>query len=150
MGSFIALLFLVAGLPSPATIESEQDAMLDSIGLMPEIVVTAPRHEYQDEAWGGLMPEVMVTAPRYDAEDANSEVMMAEAELNAPGTNNGPPQTSMQNRDSNQLFSIDINIAIILGVLGTMTVIIGLLLPYFLHKYAKPSQQFCNCENRIK
>ena len=34
------------------------------VGSMPEVTVTAPRYEYEDEAWSGLMPEVVVTAVR--------------------------------------------------------------------------------------
>jgi len=37
---------------------------LDSVGRMPEIIVTAPRYEYQDEAWLGMVEEVVVEAPR--------------------------------------------------------------------------------------
>lgn len=37
---------------------------LDSVGKMPEIIVTAPRYEYQDEAWLGMIEEVVVEAPR--------------------------------------------------------------------------------------
>jgi len=37
---------------------------LNSVGRMPEIIVTAPRYEYQDEAWLGMVEEVVVEAPR--------------------------------------------------------------------------------------
>jgi len=37
---------------------------LDSVGMMPEITVTAPRYEYQDEAWLGMVEEVVVEARR--------------------------------------------------------------------------------------
>lgn len=140
MGSFIAFVIFVAGLSPPATLGPEEVRMFDSIGLMPEIVVTAPRYEYQDDAWSGLMPEVIVAAPRIDRENIDSQVVLA----------NGEPNSSIQsgtnNRDSGEPFSIDINTAIILGVLGTAILIIGLLLPYFLHKFATPSRRLCNCE----
>ncbi|MDH4212187.1 MAG: hypothetical protein OEV79_12150 [candidate division WOR-3 bacterium] len=35
---------------------------LDSIGMMPEVVVTAPRYENQDEAWLGMIEGVTVEA----------------------------------------------------------------------------------------
>jgi hypothetical protein len=37
----------------------------DSIGMMPEVVVTAPRYENQDEAWAGLVEGVVVEAQRF-------------------------------------------------------------------------------------
>ncbi|KPK63108.1 hypothetical protein AMJ83_08560 [candidate division WOR_3 bacterium SM23_42] len=37
---------------------------LDSIGRLPEINVTAPRYEYQDEAWLGMIEGVVVEAQR--------------------------------------------------------------------------------------
>lgn len=36
----------------------------DSIGMMPEVVVTAPRYENQDEAWAGFVEGVVVEAQR--------------------------------------------------------------------------------------
>jgi hypothetical protein len=37
---------------------------LDSIGRMPEITVTAPRYEYQDEAWLGMVEGVVIKVHR--------------------------------------------------------------------------------------
>ncbi|UCG29723.1 MAG: hypothetical protein JSV53_09490 [candidate division WOR-3 bacterium] len=37
---------------------------LDSIGMMPEVIVTAPRYEIQDEAWLGMIEGVVVEAQR--------------------------------------------------------------------------------------
>jgi hypothetical protein len=37
----------------------------DSIGMMPEVVVTAPRYENQDEAWAGLVQGIVVEAQRF-------------------------------------------------------------------------------------
>ena len=37
---------------------------LDSVGMMPEITVTAPRYEYQDEAWLGMVEGVVVEVQR--------------------------------------------------------------------------------------
>lgn len=39
------------------------------IGGMPEVLVTAPRYEYEDAAWSGLMDEVVVTAQRPASDD---------------------------------------------------------------------------------
>lgn len=45
-------------------------------GMMPEVVVTAPRYEYEDIAWSGMIQETIVTAPRYtDQEIAWMETM---------------------------------------------------------------------------
>jgi cytoskeletal protein CcmA (bactofilin family) len=38
-------------------------------GMMPEIVVTAPRYENEDIAWCGMMPETTVMAPRSTDEE---------------------------------------------------------------------------------
>lgn len=46
-------------------------------GLMPEVLVAAPRPDYQEI---GIMPEVIVTAPRYD----KNENMMPEVVVTAP------------------------------------------------------------------
>ena len=147
MKGLITLLILVTGFAGPVASEPAYNSTFDSIGLMPEIVVTAPRYEYENEAWSGLMPEVVVTAPRYDGAEVSSVGMASEVEPNTLGTDNEPSQTSMHNRESNQPFSIDINIIIILSVLGTMSLIIGLfLLPHFMRKYSKPAKQLCNCE----
>ncbi len=54
------------------------DGTLDYIGQMPEVVVTAPRYEYEDEAWAGLMPETVVTEARYEHEDDAWSGMMPE------------------------------------------------------------------------
>lgn len=37
------------------------------IGVMPEIIVTASRYEDEDVAYSGMMPEIVVTAPRHNA-----------------------------------------------------------------------------------
>ncbi len=144
MGNFIAFVIFVAGLSGPAMLGSEEVRMFDSIGLMPEIVVTAPQYEYQDDAWSGLMPEVIVVAPRIDRENMNSQVMLTNREPNSRNIDNSSFQSDANNRDSSQ--PLDINTAIILAVLGTAILIIGLLLPYFLHRFATPSRQLCKCE----
>lgn len=59
---------LIAIIIVGATMHSSGASMyrqeLDSVGRMPEIIVTAPRYEYQDEAWLGMVEEVVVEARR--------------------------------------------------------------------------------------
>ncbi|MBN2621192.1 hypothetical protein JXB22_08905 [candidate division WOR-3 bacterium] len=56
------------------------------MGMMPEIVVTAPRYEHEDIAWCGMMPETTVMAPRYtDEEIAQMETMPEIVVSAAPG-----------------------------------------------------------------
>ena len=58
----IMLIILAATLKvSKASVDLPE---LDSIGRMPEITVTAPRYEYQDEAWLGMVEGVVVEAQR--------------------------------------------------------------------------------------
>ncbi|KPL15993.1 hypothetical protein AMJ74_00130 [candidate division WOR_3 bacterium SM1_77] len=47
------------------------------IGQMREIVVTAPRYEYEDDAWSGLMDTVVVIAPRNEKNEAYDENIIA-------------------------------------------------------------------------
>jgi hypothetical protein len=56
----ISLIMLLAAIHVSEVCASE----LDSIGRMPEITVTAPRYEYQDEAWAGMVDGVVVEAQR--------------------------------------------------------------------------------------
>ena len=62
MKAFIMLLIIV-GSSFLMSAELVQDS---SIGHMPEVVVTAPRYEYEDVAWSGLMETVTVNASPYD------------------------------------------------------------------------------------
>lgn len=57
------------------------------IGEMPEIVVTAPRYEFEDIAWSGLMPEVTVVATENNADDV-SEYMTRQV-ARSDNDNNG-------------------------------------------------------------
>lgn len=119
---YLFLIYCMVGLLSFVAGESSERSAFDPMSLVPEIVVTAPRFEYEDDAWSGLMPEVVVTAPRYIAEDADSEIAMSEHRPNARGI-------------SSQPLSIDNNVIIILGVLGSMILLIGVyMLPHFLRK----------------
>lgn len=70
----VILLFCIAGLNSSVHSEHSDNSVFDSAFVMPKIVVKAQRFEYEDVAWSGLMPEVVVTAPRYIVENADSEM----------------------------------------------------------------------------
>ncbi len=66
MKAVIALFIMSVCLLYPLSADVGIDS---SIGHMSEIVITAPRYEYEDVAWSGLMETVVVTAPRYEFED---------------------------------------------------------------------------------
>ena len=51
-------------MPTVEVVAQRTDETVGYVGSMPEVTVTAPRYEYEDEAWSGLMPEVVVTAVR--------------------------------------------------------------------------------------
>ncbi|KPK73883.1 hypothetical protein AMJ87_00090 [candidate division WOR_3 bacterium SM23_60] len=51
-------------MPTVEVVAQRFDEVGAYVGSMPEVTVTAPRYEYEDEAWSGLMPEVVVTAVR--------------------------------------------------------------------------------------
>lgn len=79
MKSLLGVILMMALLVAMGV--SESDTMIDGdIGMMPEVVVTAPR--YGSEI--GLMPEVIVTATRYEGEDIAYSGMMPEVIATAP------------------------------------------------------------------
>lgn len=54
----------------------EKPVNMEEAGMMPEVVVSAPRYEGEDIAYSGMMPEIVVSAPRYtEEENANSGMM---------------------------------------------------------------------------
>lgn len=59
MQGIIAALIMIISFTGAAS-----ESTPESFGTMPEIVVTAPRYEYEDMAWSGLMPEIVVSAKR--------------------------------------------------------------------------------------
>jgi hypothetical protein len=64
MQSITLMILLMSQVAAPAAYDP-------CIGQLPEIVVTAPRYENEDDAWAGLMPEAVVTAPKFtEASDA--------------------------------------------------------------------------------
>ncbi len=78
MQFLIAIVLAVSG-----SIQAD-DTSMEHTGQMPEVVITAPRYEYEDEAWAGLMPETVATAPRYEYEDAAWSGLMPETIATAP------------------------------------------------------------------
>jgi hypothetical protein len=141
MKVLIMLLIFTAGFSGLVASKPAGNSAFDSIGRMPEIVVTAPRYEYEDVAWSGLMETIVVTAPPHSGEDMYTAGMVDRS--NTPGTDKALFQTSVNNRDNNRSFRADINI---MAFLGIMSLIIGVfLLLHFLRKYSKPTQKVCGC-----
>ena len=64
----LVITVLFTSLLSPAI-----DMTGESIGQMPEIVVTAPRYYTDNAEEIGMMPEVVVTAKRYPVSEENTE-----------------------------------------------------------------------------
>jgi hypothetical protein len=67
------MLSLIGMILMTVTVSGAQSMHIDNpdsnyIGMMPEVVITAPRYEGEDIAYCGMMPEVIVTAPRYHSE----------------------------------------------------------------------------------
>jgi hypothetical protein len=72
-GTMIGLMrLLVITVLFTSLISSAIDATGDSIGQMPEIVVTAPRYYSDNTDEIGMMPEVVVTAKRYPVSEENT------------------------------------------------------------------------------
>ncbi len=82
MKRFITLLIIIAGFTGLNALEPANNSTFDSMGCMPEIVVTAPRFENEDDAWSGLIPEIVTTAPR--DKDTNTIGVMSEIVVTAP------------------------------------------------------------------
>jgi len=82
MQGLITLLIIFAQVSGPSALEAYDSSPHESIGQMPEVVVTAPRYENEDDEWAGQMPEVVVQAPRY--EDDAWAGLMPETVVTAP------------------------------------------------------------------
>ncbi len=108
----ISLIILVAAIHVSEASESE----LDSVGRMPEITVTAPRYEHQDEAWAGMVKGVIVEARRVSDREAFVSNAGIEPDFVFIGSN--PTEDindiSMQLADSTYLFlSFMLNLALV-------------------------------------
>jgi len=53
-----------------------QTPSLNSVGSMPEVIISAPRYEYEDEAWSGMVEEVVVTAQQPHPKDQTGSGLM--------------------------------------------------------------------------
>ncbi len=51
----------------------------EDVGRLPEVVITAPRYEGEDIAYGGMLPEIVVTAPRGHEIGMLDEVVITES-----------------------------------------------------------------------
>jgi hypothetical protein len=60
----IRILLIILGVFVHGPAASAQQQELDSVGMMPEITVTATRYECEDEAWLGMVEGVVVEARR--------------------------------------------------------------------------------------
>ena len=76
----IRILLIILAVIAHSSEASVCQEALDSVGLMPEVTVTAPRYEYQDEAWLGMVEGVVVEArqppsgiKRFVARDGSQE-----------------------------------------------------------------------------
>ncbi len=130
MQGLIAIIFILAQMAG-----TSPEPTFNYIGQMPEIVVTAPHYEYEDDAWSGLIETVVVTAPRHVGEDAN--------------------MAGVTNQSSNQSFGRDSSFTLFVHegnhvyfmILGAMIlIIVRFLIPRFLFKSPKPTEQVCHCE----
>ncbi|MGB3477846.1 MAG: hypothetical protein WBB67_01655 [bacterium] len=63
------IFFIIAQMAGSATAEQAGEY----VGQLPEVVVTAPRYEFEDEAWSGLMDTIFLTAPRVVVADVSPE-----------------------------------------------------------------------------
>lgn len=153
MQVFMTTIFILAQVAGvvPAASASEH------IGQIGEIVVTAPRYEYEDDAWAGLMETVIVTASRYEYEDEAWAGLMETTvvtgqrydgeDANIAGVTNGSTNKSF-GRDSNFAHFVHERAQVYFMILGAMIlIIVRFLIPSFLFKSRKPVSKVCYCEN---
>lgn len=62
MQAFIASLIIIVGISSPGAIDTIEKSGFETIGQLPEIIVTTPRSQYDDAAWSGLLDTIEITA----------------------------------------------------------------------------------------
>lgn len=152
MFRYLLMVMCIVGLCSFAGPESSERMTIDRTGLLPEVVITASRYQYEDDAWSGLMPELMVTAPRFEYEDdawsgLMSEVTVTASRYGAEGSDSfyamsgSRPQNSRVHQPP---LNIDGNVIIILSILGSMILFIGFyMLPRYLRKAKTPADCVC-------
>jgi len=152
MKAVIALLIIV-GSGVPMSAELVQDS---SIGHMPEVVVTAPRYEYEDVAWSGLVGTVVVTAPRYELEDVAWSGLMETVTVNASPYDDAGALVSSTGFDSpHSRWRVDMGSSQMTRNIGLFSytiaiVVAGLLIALYvvLHSgYRKRRVVPCTCEH---
>ncbi|UCG90941.1 MAG: hypothetical protein JSV97_07575 [candidate division WOR-3 bacterium] len=79
MKNILGLISIITLLSGACALD-DNTAIGEDMGLMPEVVVTAPRYG----ADIGMMPEIIVTASRYEDEDVAYSGMMPEIVVSAP------------------------------------------------------------------
>ena len=151
MQGLIALIFIItqaAGAPvEPA---------FDYIGQMPEVVVTAPRYEYADESWAGLLEAVVVSAPRYEYEDNAWSGLMETVIVTASrydgedahmaGMTNGNSNQSFGRKNIFTRFTHTLTQLYLMALGAMILIIVRFLIPNFLFKSRKPTDEVCYCE----
>jgi hypothetical protein len=105
---------------------------LDSVGMMPEITVTASRYEYQDEAWLGLIEEVVVEA-RQSSSSRNETVTGDGTNVMVSGniSSKDMESTSIYSRGSMYL------LILLMFTLVTLSIVLMSLRVYLAAKEAK-------------
>ncbi len=152
MQGFIAIIFIITHMAGGASAEP----IFDYVGQIPEVVVDAPRYEYEDESLSGLLETVVVTAPRYEYEDDAWSGMVETVIVTASRYDGEDAHiASITNGHSNQslgqknIFTrfVHARIQIYLMVLGAiLLIIVRFLIPSFLFKSRKPTDEVCYCE----
>ncbi len=173
MYRYLLIVICIIGLYSFAVSESSEKTAINGTDLLPDVVITASRYQYEDDAWSGLMPEVTVTAPRFEYEDDAWGGLMPEVVVTAyrfeyeddawsglmPGMTVMASRYGAEDKDSFltlsesrpqndgghlQQFNIDGNLIIILSILGSAFLFIGLsMLPRYLRKARTPANCVC-------
>ncbi len=152
MQGFMVVILVMTQMSGGASAETA----FDYIGQMPEIVVDAPRYEYEDESWAGLTETVVVTAPRYEYED-NAWSGLMQTVIVTASRNDGEDAhiTGITDGNGNQSLSqksiftrfAHARIQIYLMVVGAMLlIIVRFLIPTFFFKSRKPADEVCYCE----
>lgn len=108
--TFILIVAAFFGSGVYASEVSDSPHEMESIGMMQEIVVTAPRYENQDEAWLGMIEGVVVEAERLPTGTEVSIIGMSDADTSP--RNNGFAQINDGNI-CNLLLPLTLTLAII-------------------------------------
>jgi hypothetical protein len=105
---------------------------LDSVGMVPGITVTAPRYEYQDEAWLGLIEEVVVEARR-PSSSKNETVTGDETNVMVSGNISSKDMESTSIHFRNSVYLL----ILLMFTLVTLSIVLMSLRAYLAVKEAK-------------